>query len=363
MLNRICLLLLLMAATVPAADTVRAAYKSAKRLKGQRQVNYATEQANMFEGKATGADLMYLGFLWEYADEFEKANATLEKFLASGEGAKNRPLVMVKRVQVLLSMKAWAKVTPAAEQFFQEHPSHKYQAQMRFHWGRGLRMNGQTEEALKQFTVSAKTGYVHAAPEVLDCLLQLGRYAEAVAEAQKKPGASYSKAVIAVGDTFGKPLPKKLSFDFWTLKELAAAELREKPTVFAFWSTKARRSNEKIHAAGNRWVAKFKSAINVVGPTVYARFDPVNMRIVDAMTPREEQGFIDSWSGQYNVKYPLTLLTDGALHDACGIDAEHPTLPAFLVSDKKGLVRYVRIGSAPWAFEGVEAMIVRLTKE
>jgi tetratricopeptide (TPR) repeat protein len=363
MLNRTCLLLVLLATAVSAEDSVRAAYKNAKRLKGKKQVEYAAEQAGAFESSVTGADLMYLGFLWQYAEQLEKADATLEKFLASGEGAKNRPLVMVKRAEILLDMRAWAKVTPVAELYFQQHPSHKYQAQMRFHWGRGLRMNGQIEDGLKQFTTSAKTGYIHAMPEVIDCLLQLGRYDEAVAEAQKKPDDSYSKAVIAAAGHFGKPLPKKLAFDFWTLKELAAAELREKPTVFLFWSTKARRSNEKIHAAGNGWVAQFGDAVNVVGPTVYAKFDPVNMRVVDAMTPKEEQGFVDSWAGQYNVKYPLTLMTDGALHAACGIDAERPTLPACLVSDKKGLVRYIRIGSAPWAFEGVEAMLVRVTKE
>lgn len=353
---------LCLAAAVLHAESVKDAYKHAKRLRGDAKAEYAAQKAAEYDGQVSGADLMYLGFLWEYAGKLEKADDALRGFIDSGEGSKNRPLVMVMRARLLNEMGAYSKVGPVADLFLQQYAGHRYQAQLRFEYGRALRLLGKTEDALKQFETCAKIGYTHAPPEVVDCLLQLGRYDEAVAEAKKKPGDSDFAMVIAVADHFGKPLPNA-NFDFWTLKDLALAEIKEKPTVFAFWSMKARRANEILHAATNGWVARFKDAINAVGPTVYEQFDPSTMRTVDTMTKKDEQGFATSWAGQYKVNYPLVLMGDNKLHEFCGYDLEHPVLPAFAVTDKKGVLRYVRVGSSDWALESVRAMLERLVKE
>jgi hypothetical protein len=356
------LLALLLAAAVLSAEEVKDAYHHAKRLRGDAKTEYAAQKAAEYDGKVRGSDLMYLGFLWQYAGQLEKADDALRGFIESGEGAKNRPLVMVSRARLLIEMGAYSKVAPVADLFLQQYGGHRYVAQMRFEYGRALRMTGKTEDALKQFETCAKSGYVHAPTEVVDCLLQLGRYDAAVAEAKNKPDDSYFAAVIAAADSFGKPLPNA-SFEFWTLKDLAAAELKDKPTVFAFWSMKARRANELLHKATNGYVARFKGNINAVGPTVYEQFDPSTMRTVDSMSKTDEQGFVESWANQYGVKYPLVVMGDDKLHKFCGYDLEHPVLPFFAVTDKKGMLRYVRVGPEDWAFEGVAAMLERLIKE
>ena len=87
------------------------------------------------------------------------------------------------------------------------------------------------------------------------------------------------------------------------------------------------------------------------------------MKTVDEMSPSTEQGFVEDWHDQYEVEYPLVLMSDDALHTFCGVDPFRPALPAFAISDKKGVLRYVRVGSSAYELEAVEAMLTRITSE
>jgi len=363
-MSRIVLTLLILTSALLAQEDVKAAYKQAHAMRGDAQKTFAAEQAARFDGQAAPADNLYLGYLWTYAENWSKAAEAFAAFLKAEPKSVNAPNALLQEAICLCSCGRYGEVPAVVKTFRDEHSGHKYLPRMRFCEGRALRMTGDLEGALAAFRAGSTGGFENAHYEVVDCLLQLGRYDEAKSVMAEQGGTStrYTTARAALPH-LGQPLPKALPFDFWTGTELASAELHEQPVVFDFWSTKGGRSRNLIHELGNRWAKEYAGKVLVVGPTVYLKFDPVTMKTEDDMTPKAEQEIVSSWSEQYGVKYPLVLLKGNDLHELCGVDPETPALPCFAVTDKKGVLRYVRVGSADFELEAVEAMLRRVAGE
>ncbi len=100
-----------------------------------------------------------------------------------------------------------------------------------------------------------------------------------------------------------------------------------------------------------------------MGPALYVKFNPTNMKTIGDMSKREEQGYISGWKDQYYLKYNLIVLNNTVLHALCGVDPAYPALPAFAMSDNKGRLRYVRVGPEAATTEAIDAMFRRLLKE
>jgi len=357
-------LLLLFAARAHAGDDLRAIYAHAKRLKDEHRKEYAAKQAARFADTTDAKDQIYVGYLWSWAGEWDRAARAFRAYLrGAGPKARNRRTAMVERARMLIESGRWDDVPEAVQQYRDEFSGTRHVGRMLFYLGRARRVQGDAERAHEAFRLAARAGHDLSGYEVADALVQLGRYDEArKAAAEFGDGSARFAALTTALPAFGKKLPK-LDLDYWTGRELARSELFAKPALYGFWSSKAGRVRHTIHAAMNGWAEAFGSRLHVIGPTVYARFDPHEMRTEEEMSPDEERGLVSAWHEQYGLRYPLVLVGDGRLHDLCGVDTERPTLPAFALSDRKGRLRYVRVGGSDWALEAVEAMVKRLVAE
>ena len=364
---RTLLFLLLLAPLLAAQDTAQAAYKRGRTMRGEKQKQFAAEQAARFAGIAKGNDHRYMGFLWRWAGEDGKAADSFGAYLRemASAKAKNRELISFERTRSLVDAKRWGAVPAAAQDYLAEFRGQKRTGWIRFLEGRACRATGKLEQALESFQGAEIAGDKRAKYETVDCLVQLGKYPEASqALNDKDDGSSRFATMRRALPNLGLPLPKRLAFDYWAGTELATSEVMEKPALWAFWSTKnTRKSMWLIHRVANEWATQFKGKLNCLGPHAYTKFDPIKMKTVDEMSAATEQGFVADWYDQYKLEYPLVLMADHALHARCGVDPLLPALPAFAVSDKKGVLRYVRVGSSDFELEAVEAMLTRVTSE
>jgi hypothetical protein len=364
---RTLLTLLLLAPLLAAQDSVRDAYKKGRTMRGKKQQQYAAEQAPRFAGIAKGNDHRYMGYLWRWADEHAKAAESFGAYLRemATAKAKNRELIAFERTRSLVDARQWGAVPAAAQDYLAEFRGQKRTGWIRFLEARACRATGKLELALEAFQGAEVAGYKNAKYETVDCLVQLGKYREASqALDQKDDGSTRFATLKRALPNLGLPLPKRIAFDYWAGTELATSEVKETSALWSFWSTKnTKKSMWLIHRVTNKWANQFKGKLHCIGPHAYTKFDPFQMKTLDDMTPSTEQGFVNDWYDQYEVEYPLVLMADHSLHALCGVDPLLPALPAFAISDSKGVLRYVRVGSLDFELEAVESMLTRVTSE
>ena len=363
---RTFLFLFLLAPLLNAQDDPRAAYKRARTMRGAQKKQFAAEQAATFGSTASGNDHRYLGYLWRWAEEHGKAADSFGAYLREMASAKpkNRELIAFERTRSLVDAKRWGAVSGAAQDYLAEFRGQKRTGWIRFLEGRAHRATGKLDLALDAFQGAEVAGEKRARYETVDCLVQMGRYPEATKVAREKDdGSTRFATMLRALPSIGLPLPKRLAFDHWAGADLATSEVKEKSALWAFWSTNGGKSRKLIHQITNHWANQFKGKLNCLGPHTYTKFDPSEMKTVEEMSPAAEQGFVEDWHDQYGVEYALVLMSDNALHDRCGVDPLRPALPAFAISDKKGVLRYVRVGSGAYELEAVEAMLTKVTSE
>jgi len=349
---------------VQADEAVVKTYRLAKLKFGAERQKFAREQARRLDGKVSGRDHLYHAYLWQYAGDWGRAAESFRAYLQQAEkSSANRVRAMVQRTRSLVEARVWESVQPAAEKFLAAYPGHEQTGRVLFYLGRAHRMSGRLEKALEAFRRGARAKHAHAPYEVADCLVQLGRYAEAKKAVAKAGGGLNAATLARALPNLGQPLPV-LPLDHWVGgRRIVMAELRRRPVIFGFWSTKSTTTKAITHKAMNGWTAEFKGRLWIVGPTTYAQFDPYRMVTNPDMGQDEERNWVTTWHGEYALRYRLVLLTDDSLHKLCGIeDAKFPPLPCFALTDEDSNLRYVRVGGSAWALEATEAMVRRLAK-
>ena len=365
-MSRTLLSLLLLAPLLVAQDSARDAHKRGRGMRGAKKKQFAAEQAARFASTAKGNDHRYMGLMWTWAGEHGKAADSFGAYLREmpSAGAKHRELIAFYRTQSLVKAKRYGAVSTAAQDYLAEFRGQKRTGWIRFLEGRAFRATGKLDLALDAFQGSEVAGYKNARYETVDCLVQLGRYREAITAANdKSDGSTRFTTMTRALPNLGLPLPKRLAFDFWAGTELATSEVREKAALWSYWSTNGGKSRRLIHQVTNKWAKQFKGKLNCLGPHAYTKFDPFAMKTIDDMSASAEQAFVEDWHDQYGVEYSLVLMADNSLHALCGVDPYKPALPAFAISDKKGILRYVRVGASAYELEAVEAMLTKVTSE
>jgi hypothetical protein len=356
---------LLLIASLAGAAGVKDAYRKAKRMRGQKQQQFAAEQAAHYSGSVKGSEHLYLGFLWQYAKKWDNAVGAFRGYLtAAGPSAKNRPRAMLEIAKSQLNAKKYDQVTATVKDFVTEFPGHEYIKMMRYHQGRARRAAGRIEDALESFKRGKVAGHPTCAYEVVDCLIQLGRYTEARSYAtENKTDAGRWKTTMNAMPNLGQPMPKRLNVDFWMGQEYASSEIREKATLWSFWSTKVGNVRDKVHDITNVLADRYRGKVNIFGPAVYLKFNPIDMKSNPDMTKGEEQSYIAGWQEEYDLGYDLIIMDDNVLHQLCGVDPAYPALPAFAITDHKGRLRYVRVGPEDATVEALDAMLKRILSE
>ena len=355
-------LCLLLVAAAARADDLRAAYTYAKRLPEDRRKAYAAEHAPRYAGTAKAEDQLYLGYLWSWAEEWKRAASSFDAYVRGATAAhpRNRATAMVERARALMELRAWNEVPDEVTRFRTEFPGDRHLGSMLFYLGRARRADGRLEQALEAFREGAAAGSDLAAHEVVDALVQLGRYGEARQAAAALPESARAATLLAALERLGEPV--EIRIGHWTGAPRPES-IRGTPMLLSFWTMRAGKAKDDVHAYTNAWAEAFRGKVNVVGAGLYEHFDPVTMRTVDEMPPHEEHGFVDAWHREYALRYPLVLLEDAALHKACGVDPERPVLPCVAAVDGEGRLRYVRVVGGPWAAEAVDSMLRRLLSE
>jgi tetratricopeptide (TPR) repeat protein len=364
-MRRIGIALLLLATAVLAQETVKEAYRKAKRMRGSRKANFCAEQAAKFAGTTSGTDYFYLARLWHYAEEWRKAVEAYDGYVReAGPDGKNRETVMVYKSDALLDGRLWTEVSSAARDYLTNFPGGKYSGRMHFYIGRAQRMMGRMDEALASFRTGAQAAHDICPYEIIDTLVQLGRYDEARAAVDRSGSTKPRYEVLRKAlPNLGQPIIKNVAIDFWSGRSLARSELMERPTLYSFWSTKVGAARDRIHRSTNALHARYRKDVHVLGVATYLKFDPIHMRTKEDMSDEEEQDYVTGWQDQYDLTYTLVLMSDDNFHILCGQDPNYPALPCFALTDKQGRLRYVRVSGGPWGDEAVEAMIQRLLKE
>lgn len=362
-MRRTCLALLLL--TSLAVADVKDAYYQAKKKRGAEQQEFAAGQAALYAGSVSGTDYLYLGFLYQYAKDRDSAISAFRSYLREAKPkAKNRPRALFEIANAQLGQRKYNDVLATVKEFMEKHGGGAYLKWIRYCEGRAQRAAGNAGPALEAFKKAQLAGHKTGGYEVTDCLIQLGRYADIkpiLAETNTETGRW--KSLAAALPNLGQELPKKLDIGFWAGRELGMGEIKGKPTVWSFWSTKVGNMRDPVHDITNALAEHFGSKINILGAAVYLQFDPIHMRSNPAMEKSEEESYVEGWKEQYKLQYDVILLNDNKLHDLCGVDPAYPVLPAFGVSDKKGVLRYVRVGPEDATLEAITAMVDRLLKE
>jgi tetratricopeptide (TPR) repeat protein len=343
---------------------VKEAYKKAKRMRGEKQRLFAAEQAAANSGGVSGSDYLYLGFLWQYAKDWDKAIEAFNGYAREVPKGKNRPRAIREMANCQLMGGKYDQVTATVKDFVGQYPSHDYLGTMRYFQGRARRAAGRLEDAIGSFKKGVIAGNKSCAYEVSDCFVQLGRYPEARswASEHRKDTGQWKTLMAALGN-LGAPLPKKLDIDFWMGSELAMSEIKSRVAVWSFWSTKIGGARDRIHQMTNHLALKYKKNTYIFGPAVYLKFNPINMKANPDMTRNEEQSYVSGWQEEYELQYDLIVLGDNGLHNFCGVDPAYPALPCFALTDSKGKYRYIRVGQSPASLEAVESMLKRLLSE
>ncbi|MHC4959183.1 MAG: hypothetical protein ACYTGN_12510 [Planctomycetota bacterium] len=357
-------LALVLAASFVTAGDAKDAYNKAKRKRGAEKKEFAAEQAAALEGSVNGLEHLYMGLLWQYAENWDKAVASFRGYLDGAKPkAKSRPRAVLEIANSQVNGRKYADAVQTATEFVEAFPGHAYAARLRYAQGRALRAKGDVEGALAAFRKAPE--HKLCIYEVADGLMQLGRYADVKAYAAESSsgGAARWSTLLAALRNLGQPLPKKLPIDYWSGRDLGMAEIYAKPVVWSFWTTKVGNARDPIHAMTNGLARRFKGKIHVLGPAVYLQFNPIDMRAEPDMDKKVEQDYVDGWRSEFKLAYDLIVLDDNTLHKLCGVDPAYPALPAFAISDKKGVLRYVRVGPEQATTEAVAAMLERLLKE
>ena len=72
---------LLLAASIAAGQSVKDSYNKAKRKRGDRRQQFAAEWAEEHDGAVKGIGYLYLGLLWQYAENWDKAVEAFRGYL------------------------------------------------------------------------------------------------------------------------------------------------------------------------------------------------------------------------------------------------------------------------------------------
>ena len=355
---------LLLAVSIAAGQDVKDSYNKAKRKRGQAKQQFAAEWAEEHDGTVKGIGYLYLGLLWQYAENWDKAVDAFRGYLQGAKPtSKSRPRAVLEITNSQLRAKKYADAAATAKEFLQKFKNHAYRGRVFYAQGRARRAQGDMEGSLSAFRKGNAAKHKLCAYEVADCLLQLGRYEDVKIHAEEtNTDAGRWKTLLTALPNMGKPLPK-LDIDFWAGRDLGMGEIKAKPTLWSFWTTKVGNMRDVIHDITNDITRRFSGKVHVLGPALYVKFNPTNMKSVGDMSKNEERGYISGWKSEYNIQYNLCLLNDSALHALCGVDPAYPALPAFAISDNKGRLRYVRVGPEAATTEAIDAMFRRLLKE
>lgn len=357
---------LLLAATIAAAGDIKNAYNQAKRKRDPERKEFAAQQAAALAGSVEGSvEYLYLGLLWQYAEDWDKAVEAFRGYLAGAKPkAKNRARATLEIAHSQLNAKKYAAAAATADEFGRTFKGHPLLGRARYCQGRALRVEGNLDAALEAFRRGHNTGHKLSTYEVADCMMQLGDIEglKAFLAEAKLGDALRWKTLKAALENLGKRLPAKLPIDFWVGHELGMGEIKAKPTLWSFWTTKVGNARDAVHDITNAMARRYKGKIHVIGPALYLQFNPVEMKSVPDMSKKDEQGFVLGWKDQYKLQYDVILLNDDILHRMCGVDPQRPVLPAFAITDNKGVLRYVRVGPEEATAEALASMLARLTK-
>jgi hypothetical protein len=281
---------LLLLAPAVADDT--SIFKDWKEVK-TKGTSHAAERAAFWAEKGVEVkQKIWLGLMWQRAQEEEKSEACLQEFLAAPEmDPKNREKAAWTMVELARSRAAWADLITRAAAFRKEFPESSIMAEVFDEEGQAHRMAGDREKAIASFEASAIRQWRSGIVNLIDLYLCDGDLDKAKSEGARwmaediKGKEQTIQPLVEFLEKVGTPAPA-LEGVRQVGKGGEVTTLVGKPTVLYFWNmTKV---NDGAFKRLNALVRAFGDSIQVAALSTYNKYDPTTRKIDEALTEERE---------------------------------------------------------------------------
>jgi len=340
-------------------DTIFKDWKEVKK----KGIAYAKERAEHWEATGVkGKDLVWLGLMWDRAQNAAKAAKALEESLSAPDITdKNKELARWNLILVSGKARDWAKMASAAETFRAEHATSGTAAGTWVEEGRARRMLGEKDKAIAAFEKGAENTQLTAILELLDLHL-----AEGDVDAASKVLTTYADVDIKGKETYfayWKDFLSLVGKDAPSLAEAkvvkGAAPTKGKPVVLYYWHMQITAPEGKLGQ-----VSKFASAygdrVQVAAVGTFNKYNPDTTKKEEGMTEDQEL----DWYKQFGEKIIGRSMPDAIVVPKETIEGLKMKFEGTkVVLDKDGKYRYARtFENAPygWDWTAVELATKKL---
>ena len=358
--------------------------------------NYANLAASNPDLK--GEDLYYLGMLLFIGEDINRSYPVMKSFLSQYPADAKGELVQLARTYCLI-MAAKKKRSDEAESYYQawvsSEPFVKTRQPMMENilavalfkdqqYAKAIRYGQEAFDLLKTFqpkTIKDKRDIEQLYANMLEVLalsykkdkkndLALNILAEARARSFTIPSANLYREVMKFVESSSfsekklmqkiesyataNPAPELEMMDWIGQEPIKFEELRGKVVLLDFWATwcgPCISTFPRLRGLHNKYKDK---GLVIVGVTeLYGNVDGKRM------SKLEELSYLSEFKKKYELPYPFAIAEDGQDASKYGISA-YPT--TFLL-DRRGVVRYIGIGSGGEEAYNLETMISKVIKE
>ena len=321
-----------------------------------RGIANAKDRGTYWEGKGTaGKDLVWLGFIWNRAEVYDKAISAWEQFLEwkPPEGT-DKDSVKIKETyeknreparQELIGAYLWAKKYPeavkAAEDFRKEFAASQVIPGTWDDQGKAHRLAGETDKAIEAFSKCAESKVLKGLFDLVDVYIYDGKVDEAKAAIAKYPmeGARQVESDVLKGflDLIGTDAPS-IEKGVSVGSSEAPTAWKGKATAVYYWHMQLSDGERRILL----WDQACKEAAGArsVALSTYNKLNPVTQKIEPDMAEDKEIDWYKKQVADFKATFPASLVVPKDVIDGLGLKREGQTV----IVDGEGKIRYTRIG-------------------
>ena len=332
----------------------------------KKGISFAKTRGEFWEAKGvTGKDLYWLGRIWEYSQEYDKANAAFEGFLkVEGIDDKLKQNATFVLLQIATKKHDWAKVVEAAEHFRKEYPGSKDVGDAWDQQGRAQRLLGERDKAVEAFKASAESKWSAGVVDLVDLYVVEGNLDEAkkviataleIEEIKKNRTVATLKEIVDAVGTAAPAIEKGCSIGITP----APTAWGEKAAVLYNWHISMDWIDDRLTRVRSL-DQHFSEKANCFGISTYRKFNPNTKKVEEGMTEEAERDIQSQILKQMTGGGPSALLVPMDVFEGL----KQRTEGQWTVIDAEGKIRYARVSDRdPYDWKCVELALKKVIGE